>query len=310
MNKFIKPFSMIIAVMLLSVSVISQTVQVSADNEKSSEVIDFGNNFQVKMGYEEASSQIQEIKDEDVYIQWGSGIHNYSLIGPPNGSIWYIASRWRPSDLTPYDGLYMNSITFFPFGYQLANYTLKVWIGENAETEIMSMELPSVVVDFFNEIQLDESVQIDASQEMWFGVEIYQNTGGLSIGIDDGPAVQGFGDLISYDGVSWTDMTSEGFDINWHLAAGLSVTVGDEEIEVLDRNDIAVFPNPANDVINISASIDIRSITVFNSIGQVVFAEKIESNLHKINTSDFDNGMYFLQMETEEGVISKRIVIE
>lgn len=310
MNKFINLFSMIIAVMLLSLAANSQTVKVSADNEKSSEIIDFGNNFQVKMGYEEASSQIQEIKDEDVYIQWGSGINNYSLFGPMNGSIWYIASRWRPSDLTPYDGLYMNSITFFPFGYQLANYTLKVWIGENAETEIMSMELASVVVDFFNEIKLDNSVKIDASQEMWFGVEIYQNTGGLSIGVDDGPAVQGFGDLMSYDGVSWTAMSTEGFDINWHLAAGLSVTVGDEEIEVLGINDIAVFPNPANDVINISASINIQSITVFNSIGQVVYMENIESNLHKINTSDYNSGMYFLQMETEKGLVSKRIVIE
>ena len=311
MNKLIKSFSVTIAVMLLSVAANSQTVQVSADNEKSSEVIVFGNNFQAKIAGEQVSYQFPGGITEDTCIQWDDGTNTGSCIGPANGAVWYCASRWLPSDLTPYDGLYMTSITFFPVDFAIATYTLKVWTGENAETEILSQELPGLVFDFFNEIPLDNPVQIDASLELWFGLKIYQNAGGMSVGCDYGPAVQEFGDMMSDDGaVTWNAMSSLGFDYNWNLSACLSETVGGNELDVIGKNEIVVFPNPANDVINISASINIRSITVFNSIGQVISVENVESNIYKINTSDFDNGMYFLQMETEEGVITKCIIIE
>ncbi len=80
--------------------------------------------------------------------------------------------------------------------------------------------------------------------------------------------------------------------------------------EVIGENEIAVYPNPAADFVNISASMDIQSITVYNNVGQIISVENVKSNLYKINTANYESGIYFLQLETEEGMISKRVVIE
>ena len=80
-------------------------------------------------------------------------------------------------------------------------------------------------------------------------------------------------------------------------------------VETMD-NTIAIYPNPATDVVNITSDNNIKSITVYNNVGQIVTVENVESNIYRINTSDFETGIYFLQLETEEGMISKRVIIE
>ena len=79
---------------------------------------------------------------------------------------------------------------------------------------------------------------------------------------------------------------------------------------IVDENRINVFPNPATDYLNISASMDIRSITIYNQVGQLVFAGKTDSKTYTLNTANYLAGLYFIQLETEKGMISKRVVIE
>ena len=157
------------------------------------------------------------------YIQWDAGTNTGNGIGLTNGGTFMVASRWLPADLTPYDGLYMTSLTIFPNQDPAATYVLKVWTGPNAGTEIMSQDVASVTIDEFNEIPLNNPVQIDASQELWFGYEVTHGAGTFPAGCDDGPAIQEFGDQISLDGVEWTGMSAAyGLDYNWNIAAYLS----------------------------------------------------------------------------------------
>ena len=78
-------------------------------------------------------------------------------------------------------------------------------------------------------------------------------------------------------------------------------------LSVLDYKDnIMVYPNPANNVVHISG-VDMVNVKVFNCMGQLVL---IQHNTKTINVSELTNGLYILSMEVSTGnIIQKKIII-
>ena len=77
---------------------------------------------------------------------------------------------------------------------------------------------------------------------------------------------------------------------------------------IVEDNSITIYPNPTNSEVNISSENIINSIEIFNSLGQRVYQEKINSNTKTIDISSFTNGVYILGVNTENGVIRKKII--
>jgi len=74
---------------------------------------------------------------------------------------------------------------------------------------------------------------------------------------------------------------------------------------------VNVYPNPATDFVNIQTNFEIKSLKVVNYVGQVVFDQNIGQVNYQINTSNFGTGMYFVQIETNDGtVVTKRLTIQ
>jgi hypothetical protein len=74
-------------------------------------------------------------------------------------------------------------------------------------------------------------VQIDASQELWFGYRIINTGGGFPAGTDNGPAIAFKGDMLLY-GSSWISMYSQfGWNINWNIQ-GFVVDAGNKTTEI------------------------------------------------------------------------------
>ena len=71
-----------------------------------------------------------------------------------------------------------------------------------------------------------------------------------------------------------------------------------------------VYPNPATDLINIKSSSLIGSIIIYNQTGQIVATEKANDKHSQLNLSQYNPGIYLLRIETEKGVVSKRIIVE
>jgi len=71
-----------------------------------------------------------------------------------------------------------------------------------------------------------------------------------------------------------------------------------------------IYPNPASDVVNIKSHFEINNVKVYNFAGQIVADEAVSNTLYQLNTSELKSGLYLFQIETSEGAISKRIVIE
>lgn len=81
-------------------------------------------------------------------------------------------------------------------------------------------------------------------------------------------------------------------------------------IETNKVNNLTIYPNPAQDVVNIMAGSNIQSVTIYNNIGQIVFVSAPENNEIQINTSTFDTGLYIVNIKTESGFETKKLMIE
>jgi len=65
-----------------------------------------------------------------------------------------------------------------------------------------------------------------------------------------------------------------------------------------------IYPNPTKGVLNIQSNDDIKTIVVYNTLGTLVQTE----NLKTFSISALPQGMYFINIQTEKGSITKRII--
>ncbi|MBI9037172.1 MAG: T9SS type A sorting domain-containing protein [Bacteroidales bacterium] len=80
----------------------------------------------------------------------------------------------------------------------------------------------------------------------------------------------------------------------------------------LDENEanVSIYPNPVKNSLNIDSKEIIKNIQVFNYLGSLVFEQDCNSNSVKVNTSDYIKGMYLVQINTINGISTKRLVIQ
>jgi len=88
----------------------------------------------------------------------------------------------------------------------------------------------------------------------------------------------------------------------------------DEVLSVHDveLSTIAVYPNPATESLNLSWNkSDEVSIKIFNSIGKLMFFAKEMSLLEpiQIDVNSFATGMYFVKINTANGITTKKVII-
>jgi len=97
-----------------------------------------------------------------------------------------------------------------------------------------------------------------------------------------------------------------------NLAANSTVTVEfklNVGVNEATQNVVSIYPNPANDVVNVKMDNTINKIAVVNMNGQVVTESVINNIEGSINTSSIANGMYFLRIETANGITMNKIQI-
>lgn len=81
-----------------------------------------------------------------------------------------------------------------------------------------------------------------------------------------------------------------------------------DAIEENELNGVSIYPNPAKDVLTIEAE-NISNVTIFNSLGQRVFAEDVNANEYIVNISGFEAGIYMVKIMTNSGEVTKRISV-
>jgi PKD repeat protein len=73
---------------------------------------------------------------------------------------------------------------------------------------------------------------------------------------------------------------------------------------------ISIYPNPVNDILNISSSDNIKSLEVKDLLGRIVYSSlDINSKSISLNTSNFSNNVYLLSFLINDKLFIKKIII-
>ncbi|MFK5855424.1 MAG: carboxypeptidase regulatory-like domain-containing protein [Bacteroidota bacterium] len=84
------------------------------------------------------------------------------------------------------------------------------------------------------------------------------------------------------------------------------VSVDENQVD----NAVRVYPNPANTTLNIESVSNINQITVYNIHGALISATNVNAKTQQVDVSNFVTGTYLIQLHTDTGVITKRVIVK
>ena len=120
------------------------------------------------------------------------------------------ASKWDPEHISAYDGWTINNVRFI-LTNPAATVKVKIWTGTGA-TEVYSQDVSGFNVNTWTEITLDTPFTIDAATPVWVGINVDMPFPGTVMGADEGPAIDGFGNVYKFNGIWMSD-----FNLNWNI---------------------------------------------------------------------------------------------
>ncbi|RLC25876.1 MAG: hypothetical protein DRH21_03370, partial [Deltaproteobacteria bacterium] len=84
------------------------------------------------------------------------------------------------------------------------------------------------------------------------------------------------------------------------------------EIENFSFVNLLLFPNPVKDklYIQLQPQYKINQIELLNNLGLTIFNNKVNSNSYQLDVSHLSPGIYFLKLETEQGFVLQKVLIQ
>lgn len=224
------------------------------------------------------------------------------------GLAFYWGYMFPASMLEEYAGKYITQVAYLEGGGDdyAGEYSINIWVGGDSAPEKLVCTQEFTVTSGSGTVvtmAIEKPVRIDGNQNIW--VTLYQD------GSVQGPAfvMEDMGDANS----RWAGLPDYGMWIDVNQAQGgsgysfiLWAFVDDYDFIGETENNVAVYPNPTQDLVNVVAP-GMNHVTVLNTLGQVVYDTEAEGNSLVLNLSQYQAGMYLVRVSTERGVVVKRI---
>lgn len=158
---------------------------------------------------------------KNTIIRYDNGTNNNG-IGLTNGGTFYVSAYFPASTMGQYAGMKLNQVEVYI--YQVPT-TLQIRIyGQGTPTQpgpLLHQQAVSPIQQGWNLVTLSNQVDI-TGQDLWIGYAVTHTQGNYPAGVDAGPAVAGFGDMISLDNTSWVSMSIQyNLNYNWNIAGYL-----------------------------------------------------------------------------------------
>lgn len=96
---------------------------------------------------------------------------------------------------------------------------------------------------------------------------------------------------------------------SWDIQSGIITDdctgIGIDDLDL--STNISVYPNPVNNVLNVESKEDlkIKLIKIFNVVGKIVIEHR---QVNRINFDKLSKGIYFINIETDIGIVTKKVI--
>ena len=92
-------------------------------------------------------------------------------------------------------------------------------------------------------------------------------------------------------------------DENWLLVDFINVTSNTvASINEIASSTISVYPNPVNDILNITSSEEVTSISIISLDGKIISTSKVNGKNISVDLTDLMSGVYLYEVKTSIGV--------
>jgi hypothetical protein len=78
----------------------------------------------------------------------------------------------------------------------------------------------------------------------------------------------------------------------------------------ISENNFTIYPNPLSDILNIQSKEEIKSVSIFNLIGQKVLSFNKNKNFNSFDVSSLSKGAYIINIEAKSGKKSTKKIIK
>jgi len=88
-------------------------------------------------------------------------------------------------------------------------------------------------------------------------------------------------------------------------------------IEDLNIDKLTIYPNPSQDVFNVEFTSLVRQdleLRIINSIGEIVYRDNVNNHIGKYSNSisleKYSKAIYFLEIQTDDGIVNKKLILQ
>jgi len=256
-------------------------------------------------------------------------LDNNDITIDSSGNIWLVRSEFYAFDVGNFNGTTYQSFSAQGFPIDAFNPS----ITSNGNLIIMSnykgifsyngawqFTIPHEQIIDGNDTlnQSLSSIELESNGNLWAGTDsgIFANQPGRIIYLNNGvwkflPQTDSLPSSITTFHLSKFESnivyagSTNGFMIIDKSCLGLTSTIS----ESTDEISLLIFPNPSKEVINVRLSGNLR---IENSILLDINGKKLKQfgNDSELSIFDVPKGLYFLQVNTNKGVMTKKITIE
>ena len=99
-------------------------------------------------------------------------------------------------------------------------------------------------------------------------------------------------------------------ELNLGLVATLA-GLNHDGVSENEENQVAIYPNPAQDAVNILTEDGLQRIEIYNLLGQAIETFEMNGEYQiTIHTSQYNSGIYMVRITTESSVLSKQLIVK
>lgn len=201
----------------------------------------------VAYGVTKSFKTLGEVPDQWLHYDDGE---NHDGIGYTAGGSFDVAIRFPKEALQEYAGGVISKIRFFPYEGGPTEYSVTIWEGDDSPVLKVLEFVDNPNIGEWTEVNLSESYPINTNKGLWIGYWVENSLADTyPAGVDDGPAMTGYGDLISNDdGATWAALSTvdpPNLDYNWNLQAfvenskGTKVWLSRQDLERKNQKELS-----------------------------------------------------------------------
>ncbi len=239
-----------------------------------------------------------------------------------------VAQNCAPDPQYTTSGVYPDSVTNLPTSYVGQPYSEVITAVTPADTCIViafppcqTVYIDSIIVTSVT--GLPPGFTIVSENENALPFKFLGGTSSCML-VTGNPTVLDTGHYpISVNGTTYATVFSltqtQPFDVNYYFIDVVDTTGSTVNVNELAENKFAItqnYPNPFSNTSTIefnTPTAEVVELTVFNLLGEEIKTERISAsvgkNVYTLKANDFENGVYFYQLNYQAERITKRFIV-